>query len=231
MSPTDGFAPRAWHLPRVGRHAQGITRRTLVGRQGIFSADRALLGHEFFYRAPGRLGLRVDLWNSAQQDRATEHVIRAVFTGGDSPAAGVPAYVNFTRSYLLDQELPMPPAADVVIEVVESAHADQALYNRLAYLKALGYRIAVDDYVGTRSQRELLALADVVKVDLRDLESPDIDLEAIASGPGPALLAERIETRDDFARCRDLGFTMFQGFFMEPPIVVERPSLAEVSGS
>ena len=158
-------------------------------------------------------------------------MIRAVFTGGDSPAMGLPAFVNFTRSYLLDQALPMPPATDVVIEVVESTHADQALYNRLAYLKALGYRIAIDDFVGTRSQRELIALADVVKVDVRDLDTPDLGLADIAAANGPALLAERVETRDEWQRCLDMGFTQFQGFYLEPPVVVERPSLASVSGS
>jgi len=75
--------------------------RLLVGRQGIFTGDFELVAYELLFRAPGRLGLRVDLWNQAQQDRATDHVIAAAFRDAPDIAPGLPVSINFTRSYLI----------------------------------------------------------------------------------------------------------------------------------
>lgn len=214
--------PRLWHLPRTGRHSLETPARTLLGRQGIFTADRELVGYELLFRAPGRMGLRVDLWNARQQDRATEHVIAAAFHSGESVAADVPAFINFTRSYLLDRaDLHCDPA-QVVIEVVESAFADDALKDRLADLSQQGFQIAIDDFIGTRSQVNLLEHADYVKIDYRDLTARGAQLAAVAAAHPCTLIAERIETLAAQDECTDLGFRLFQGHAFEPAIIVDR---------
>ncbi len=218
--------PRVWHLPLAGRHARSPIRRVLLGRQGIFTADRALRGFELLFRAPGRQGLRIDLWNARQQDRATEHVLAAAFFGGVDVADGLPVFVNFTRTYLLDPSSYLRAPHEIVIEVVESAYADASLSDRLVELKARGYRIAIDDFQGTNSQRRLVELADFVKIDYRDLTSRGSRLVDAARESDAALIAERVETPEAFEECRGLGFEQFQGHFFEPAIVIECPDLA-----
>lgn len=222
MADTLTPAPRLWHLPLTGRHAGARQTRVLVGRQGIFTADRRLVAYELFFRAPGRQGLRIDLWNQHQQDRATEHVIAAAFGTGPDIAPGLPVTINFTRSYLLaNDDLHCGPAR-VVVEVVESAFADDALRDRLAALRAQGFRIALDDFIGTRSQMQLLEHADFVKVDYRDLRVRGGSLAALAREGGARLVAERIETRAALSECLGLGFDLFQGHAFEPAILVDR---------
>jgi EAL and modified HD-GYP domain-containing signal transduction protein len=36
------------------------------------------------------------------------------------------------------------------------------------------------------------------------------------------LLAEKVETRDDFLKCRDLGFEYFQGYYFARPSIIEK---------
>jgi EAL and modified HD-GYP domain-containing signal transduction protein len=193
-----------------------------MGRQGIFTADNGLAAYELLFRSPGRMGLRVDLWNSRQQDRATEHVIAAAFHHGEDVTHGLPAFVNFTRSYLLDRDsLHCDPRA-VVIEVVESAYADDALRSRLAQLRDMGFRVAIDDFIGTRSQVELLSHADFVKIDYRDLVARGDALVDLARTHASTLIAERVETRSAMIECQALGFDLYQGHLFEPAIVVER---------
>ena len=214
--------PRVWHLPQANPDQDSALRRVLLGRQGIFSDTRQLVGFELLFRAPGREGLRVDLWNARQQDRATEHVLAAAFFGGVDVSEGLPLFVNFTRSYLVNRESYLRPPDEIVLEVVESAHADASLFDRLADLKAAGYRIAIDDFLGTDSQRRLLELADFVKIDYRDLASRGPRHFAAARVAEATLIAERIETESTFAECLDLGFEQFQGHLFERAVVLER---------
>jgi EAL and modified HD-GYP domain-containing signal transduction protein len=214
--------PRVWHLPRTERDHDEEPRPVVVGRQGIFRADGSLLGYELLFRAPGRLNLRIDLWNSWQQDRATEHVLAAAYFHGDDIGDGLPTFVNFTRSYLLDPERYLHPPTDFVIEVVESAHADRTLHARLAELKADGYKVAIDDFVGSTSQRDLLEHADFVKIDMRDLTARGPGLVDAARVPHASLVAERVETEDALRICIDAGFDYYQGHHFEKAAVLER---------
>lgn len=213
--------PRAWQLPSTGRHFESERLRILVGRQGIFREDLSLAAYEMLFRAPGRMGLRIDLWNSTQQDRATEHVIAATFHRDVEVVGSLPAFINFTRGYLLSNpDLGCDPAR-VVIEVVESAFSDDDLRERLASLRRDGFRIAIDDFIGTHNQLALINEADFVKIDFRDVSARGDKLIDWARGTGAVLVAERIETRAEFARCRDLGFELFQGHTLEPAVTIQ----------
>jgi c-di-GMP-related signal transduction protein len=225
VAATSTPAPRLWHLPLTGRHAGAEQTRILVGRQGIFTGDRELVAYELLFRAPGRLGLRIDLWNQRQQDRATEHVIAAAFVDGPDIAPGLPVSINFTRSYLVAHEDLHCDPEKVVVEVVESAFADDALRGRLADLRAAGFRIALDDFIGTRSQMELLPHAEFVKVDYRDLRARGVELVDMARESGAMLVAERIETRAALDECLAMGFDLFQGHAFEPAILVDRGAI------
>jgi EAL and modified HD-GYP domain-containing signal transduction protein len=193
----------------------------LVGRQGIFRADFSLAAYELLFRAPGRPGLRIDLWNSTQQDRATEHVIATAFHRGVDIAPGAPTFVNFTRGYLLSHEDLHCDPQRVVIEVLESAFSDDDLGRRLEELRAQGFKVAIDDFIGTRNQIELLALADYVKVDYRDLAARGPHLADLARSGSAVLVAERIESRRALQECLSLGFTLFQGHALEPAVTVQ----------
>ncbi|GIG55473.1 EAL domain-containing protein [Demequina activiva] len=222
MTHSPGAAPVPWHLPATGRHAHTRSTRVLLGRQGIFTADRGLYGYELLFRAPGRMGLRVDLWNARQQDRATEHVIAAAFHMATHPPIDMLAFINFTRSYLVDRADVGFRPDQAVIEVVESAFADEPLRQRLGDLQRRGYRIAIDDFVGTASQMALLSHAEFVKVDVRDLVAQGPDLVARARAHGSTLVAERVETRAMLEWCEELGFDLYQGHGFEPAIVMDR---------
>ena len=208
--------PRA----QVGAHL-------FVGRQGIFSGSGAVHSYEFLYRAGRRHSLRVDRWSAEAQDRATLRVLQATFspTGLRSVAADALVFVNFTRSFLVG-ELPVPAdPGRLVIEVVESVRTDAAVIAGVRRLREAGYRIALDDYVGLSSQDALLPYATYVKVDRRDLSLRGPELVARAARTGALLVAERIETEAEFDRCVDLGFDLFQGYYMETTQVLNRSML------
>lgn len=222
VTPPPDTVPSPWHLPSTGRHADTPSTRVLLGRQGIFTPDRGLYGYELLFRAPGRMGLRVDLWNARQQDRATEHVIAAAFHAPECEPIDMLAFINFTRSYLVDRPHVGFSPDQAVIEVVESAFADDRLRQRLGDLRERGYRIAIDDFVGTSSQMALLSHAEFVKIDVRDLVSQGPVLVERAREHCSMLVAERVETAAMLEWCQELGFDLYQGHGFEPAIVMDR---------
>lgn len=117
----------------------------------------------------------------------------------------------------------------VVIEMTERRISDPSrFYAEIAYLKKLGFRIAVDD-VGTEYSN-LSMLADVVP----DFIKFDVDfvrltkarpvrqllvesLVRFADHIGAKIVAEGIETTDDAETFRLLGVPLGQGYLYVPP--------------
>lgn len=195
-----------------------------VGRQGIIDVDGRVHGYEFLYRSGRGDSLRVDLWPTGAQDRATSRVLQAVFTptGPHAVAAGAKVFVNFTRSFLVG-DLPVPDEPEhLVVEVVESVRTDAAVLAGVRELRSRGFRIAIDDFIGLTTQVALLPFADYVKVDCRDLITRGPGLAALAASTGARLVAEHVETREELELCRELGFGLFQGFHLDETLVFDR---------
>ncbi len=123
------------------------------------------------------------------------------------------------------------PAERLVLEVTESAvmHDLATAVERLAALRALGVRVAMDDFgTGHSSLSHLRALPlDWVKVArpfVQQLEVSDADRALVrgivefAHGFGLALVAEGVETPDQHARLRGMGGDLGQGFLYDRPL-------------
>lgn len=219
----------AWINADTGRRAphRAAPWRARLGRQPIVTPDGRTIGYEFLYRAPSRRPVRVDRWTPARQDEATSAVLDCVFGGSGvaSVAADHLAFVNVTRSYLVG-ELPLPlDPARLVLEIVESVPADPAVLAGVRALRADGYRIAIDDFVGLDDQVALLPHADYVKLDIRDLAQQGTALIKLAARFGAVLVAERVEDLSTLKKCAAAGFTLFQGNVVQPTIVLERAAV------
>ena len=194
-----------------------------VGRQPIYGRDLELFAYELLYR-----GGDVDFADFSEGDRATSQVLLNTFTefGLERVVGRHAAFVNLTRGFLIG-EYPLPvPQDKVVLEVLEDVVADPEVLVGLADLRRRGFRIALDDYELTAENEGLLAHADIVKVDVLDLGAEEIQkrVEQLSAYP-VKLLAEKIETRDQFDVCRDAGFEYFQGYFLAKPNVVQGATL------
>jgi EAL and modified HD-GYP domain-containing signal transduction protein len=208
-----------------------------IGRQGIYDISRRLVAHELLFRgvsatsaalpAPRKRrasegsGLRFP----DDQDRATSQVIAATFGdfGVQMLGGGKPLFINLTRPFLVgDYPLPFGPGG-VVLEVLEHVVVDDQLLMGLRDLRARGFLLAADDFVGEPERWSLLPYVDFVKVDVLALEMPLDELVSavLAINPTITLLAERIEDPADLVQFDAAGFTMFQGFAFARPAVLK----------
>ena len=129
-----------------------------------------------------------------------------------------PAYLNVSRDFLLQFEpLPLPPDR-VVLELLEDQVVDDALIGRLERIRREGFELALDDYRHRPGLEPLLALASTVKLDVLALTDAELVAQIGVLRPlGVRLLAEKVETYEQFERCVALGMTLFQGYFFARP--------------
>ncbi len=190
-----------------------------VGRQPIFDSNQRVLAYELLSRS-GQ-GNRV---TELEGNRATSQVMLNAFVaiGLEQMTGGKPAFINCTRDLLLGETLGALPADRVVLEVLEDMEIDPPLVEAVRRKVDAGYTIALDDFVYSRQWDPLLEMASIVKLDVLALDRREIQRHLRLLRPfNVKLLAEKVETPEDFAHFRDLNFDYFQGYFLSRPSVVE----------
>ena len=169
---------------------------------------------------------------------ATASVVLNAFTeiGLERIVGDRTAWINVSRDFILSGLTQTLPAGRVRLELLEDQLLDDQLIEALNDLSTRGYRIALDDFEYTEDAEPLMDLVDVIKLDVRAL-GPDgmTDHVARLRRDGVKLLAEKVETQEDYAFCADLGCELFQGYFFCRPellrdreIAASRLSLLEV---
>ncbi|MFC3690267.1 EAL and HDOD domain-containing protein [Aquipuribacter hungaricus] len=160
--------------------------------------------------------------DEAAHEAATAQVISAVFGefGVANLAGDLPLFVNTTRAFLVG-DIPLPDDPErLVIEVLEHVLLDAEVLAGIVALKRAGYRIAADDWDGTRSRDGLLPLCDVVKIDLSAVGHaalPGLIADARRLSPGVSVCVERVETAEDAGLAEAAGAVLLQGFYLDRP--------------
>lgn len=189
----------------------------IVGRQPIFDRYQQVIGYELLYRSAEAGPSRPD------GDGATMQVILSTFSnlGLERLVGRLPAFINLTRNFLVGR-IPIPfPPQQVVLEVLEDVEIDDELLQALSSLRDQGYQIALDDVIALEPIQPLLPLAHLVKIDL-----PRVDRGQWAAlvtqlrSYAVKLVAEKVETPADWETCYQLGFDLFQGYFLCRPSLV-----------
>jgi len=192
-----------------------------VARQPIFDRDECVHAYELLFRGPRGAGEE-----ELDDDVATSTTIVDTFMeiGLDAIVGRRPAWVNVGRDFLLRDLARALPAGRVALEVLEDVLVDAALLATIDGLARDGYRIVLDDFVFRPELTPLVERADAVKLDVLALGEDGLRAHVGALRPfGVELVAEKVETREQLALCRELGFDYFQGYaFCRPEIVPHR---------
>ena len=196
-----------------------VPSRLPIASQPIWTTEGRLFGNEFLYRSREGLPAQVDRWRSDRQDVATASVLEALF-GDGPPVATTYAFVNITRSFLVDDR-PLPAhAGRLVLEIVESVAADDEVIAGLERLRERGYLIAIDDFTAEPNQVAMMPYADFVKIDCRDVRRQGAPLVQHARQYGARLVAERVSDSLLVEECRGWGFDLLQGDVLGPAITL-----------
>jgi len=200
--------------------------RVYLGRQRVVDAERGIFGYELLHRAgPDGTSAYED------PDGATRSVMERVLLqwGMERVVADKFGLINASASLVVRGLHRAMPPEGMIIEMREETPFDDATVDALRAARMEGYHFALDNVgrLGDLERSELLPMASIVKVELttaHDAEIPRLLQVARERCPGVLVVAEKVETADDFARCVEHGFDLFQGWHFARPEVLERPA-------
>ena len=190
-----------------------------VGRQPILNRKQDVVGFELLFRSS-----QINSCDQTDAVVATAHVIvTAVLSIGlEKLLAGRPAFINFDRTLLLGDWTTLLPPDKGVIEILETVPPDQEVLAACQRLRGQGYALALDDCLDDDRTAAFAPFVDILKVDFQQLSTASqaciidryrkFDLK---------LLAEKVETGQEFERAVQLGYHYFQGYFFERPTILK----------
>ncbi len=198
-----------------------------VGRQPIFDSKLKVAGYELLFRSAD-----VDAYDGLDGDKATSQVINNALMeiGLDDIIGNNPAFINFTKDLLINGVAELLPPDRVVIEILEDVEVDEALIEGVKKLADAGYVIALDDFTYSDEWMPLIEIAQIIKFDVmqHDLEAIKEQLEKF-EGKKVKLLAEKVETQDEYNQLKKEGFDYYQGYFFSKPDVISHKALSSDS--
>lgn len=187
-----------------------------AARQPILTADEKVYGYELLYRSGEE-----NQFPSANPEDATRSVIdMSSLLGLDVLCDDRQAFLNCTREILLSEFVTLLAPRNVVLEVLPSVEPDEEVTGALQRLKEMGYKIALDDYRLDDPREALADYADFLKIDLQAMPLKDAETLAARRGHICKMVAQKVETREDYTMAKRAGYHLFQGYFFRRPQMV-----------
>jgi len=197
-----------------------------VARQPIFDINHKIYGYELLFRKS------FDNHSAeSNDDSATADVLVNSFLNFDlgELTNHTFCFINFTENLLLNGTPENFPPSKLVIEILETVYPTEEIISACQKYKALGYKIALDDYqlnIQDKNSFKILPFVDLIKVDFRttgkQIRKQMLILKDFFS---IQFLAEKIETEEEYLEACAEGFDYFQGYYFQKPVVLSRKDI------
>ncbi|GJJ00276.1 cyclic diguanylate phosphodiesterase [Duganella rhizosphaerae] len=199
-------------------------REFYLGRQPILDRNQTLFGYELLFRnapvGPARI--------SSELSATAAVIAHASQLGMEKTIGDALGFVNVDADVLMTDIFSFLPREKVVLEVAASMPLTPQVLARMTELAGHGFSFALDDVTGDcPNVAALLPLAEYVKMDMRNI--PLSTLTKLAPRfhqDKKKLVAEKVETREEFKNCLDLGFDYFQGYYFAKPVIMSGKKLS-----
>jgi EAL and modified HD-GYP domain-containing signal transduction protein len=201
-----------------------------LGRQPILDRDQNLTAFELLFRSSHVNGAQIEddllasatVINHAFSELGVEHVLGR-YVG----------FINLSAPLILSDVIELLPKDRVVLELLETVEVTATVVARLKELKAMGFRLALDDYLGQEEQyADVLGVVDIVKVDVKDLDPARVQAITARLKRWPVtLLAEKVDTREQADLCHKLGYELFQGYYFARPSIIKGKRLTHAEAA
>jgi EAL and modified HD-GYP domain-containing signal transduction protein len=196
-----------------------------AARQPILDKNKNLFAYELLFRDSVE-----NVFPDIDGDEATSKMIEASqFNMGISGFTGSkPAFINFTLDTLSKGYPEMIAPDEVVVEILETVKPGKKLLAICKKLHEEGYTIALDDYEHQKVWLHFYPFIKIIKIDIQQSTTENINdvCSAVKNFPHIKLLAEKVETHDEYNHMLELGFDYFQGYFFAKPEMIKTKSLS-----
>ncbi|AAZ24705.1 EAL and HDOD domain-containing protein [Colwellia psychrerythraea] len=196
-----------------------------AARQPILDKSKKLFAYELLFRDS------IDnVFPDIDGDEATSKMIEASqFNMGISEFTGnKPAFINFTLETLKQGYPEMLTPDEVVVEILETIKPGKQLLALCKDLHKKGYTLALDDYEHQNVWAHFYPYIKIIKIDIQvsGIEEIREVLKATKDHPHIKMLAEKVETYEEYDQMLQLGFDYFQGYFFAKPEMIKTKNLS-----
>ncbi|MCF6440420.1 HDOD domain-containing protein [Pseudoalteromonas luteoviolacea] len=195
-----------------------------AARQPILNINKEVVGYELLFRD----GVDNVFPNIDDVEATSKLIEGSQFNFGlEDLTDSKPAYINFTLETILKGYPTMMGRDQLIVEILETVQPGKRLLAAVQDLKEKGYKLVLDDYKHQKVWRHFYPYIDQIKVDMLVTSVDEIHelKEAIAPHTHIELVAEKVETYEQYQLALELGFTLFQGFFFAKPEMVQTKAL------
>lgn len=195
-----------------------------MARQKIFNNMGKVYAYELLFRDHAH-GIK----EFPSNIRATSHVIINSLTNIKTIELigrnGI-GFVNIDETILTSDILDVLDKDRFVLELLETIELSEKVINKIKQYHSRGFKIAIDDFDCSGEMIKkflpLLKYIYMIKVDVLDSEPENLkNVVEKLKKTGIKLLAEKIETREDYNKYINMGFDYFQGYYLDKPEVLE----------
>lgn len=196
-----------------------------VARQPVFTTKKKLFGYELLFRQ----GFE-NAFPDIDGDTATSKLLSNTFFSFEfnDILGGKPGLVNFTRELILNKTPLLFPQNHIIIEVLEDIEPEPGIIAALKLFREKGFNIALDDFIYHEKFTPMIELCRIIKFDL--IATPLDTLTGIVADIRErydiTLLAEKVETYQEFELAKKMGFRLFQGYFFSKPEVLSNKEIS-----
>ncbi|MCA9475204.1 MAG: HDOD domain-containing protein, partial [Nitrospira sp.] len=203
---------------------QSPLQSALIGRQAILDVKQEIYAYELLYRDGNQNRASI-----LDGNEATARVLVNTFCemGLEQIVDQSKAFINMTDALFLDHLYEILPPEQVVLEVLETVDPTPEMIQSIKKVRDQGYQVALDDFVFGEAYRELVELANFIKMDVMALTIPQLEAQVKVLQSYPVqFLAEKVESHEVFVQCQKLGFALFQGYYFCKPEIIKGTRLS-----
>lgn len=193
-----------------------MQENAFIGRQPILNRQQQIIGYELLFRLDEH-ALTAEF--SSDMQAGTNVLVNTLSNMGTDWLVGNKlAFVNVASSMLESNFLELLDPKRIVLEIVESVDATPELLARAKELRGQGFGIALDDFAYTPQTAPFIDFANYVKFDIQQLGMDAVKSLSKELRKYPVLqVAEKVETKEEFKQCMELGIDCFQGYYFAHP--------------
>jgi len=195
-----------------------IEQKTYLALQPILDRNQRTVAYELLFRSG--ITMTAEFLDGMT---ASANVIAHAFThfGLDQILSRQLGFININEEMLMSDLIDVLPRDKIVLELLETIPVTPEVIDRCLALKAKGYILALDDFIWDDRFTLIIPHVDIIKFDLQQMDKNELS-QTVARFKGykVRLLAEKVETKEQFDFCHDLGFELFQGYYFAHPVIV-----------
>ena len=187
-----------------------------IGRQAILDKQQKIVAYELLFRHHSSA---TSAEITSDMHAGTRVIVNAFSNMGSEWLLGDKlAFINIATPMLSSEFLELLPAQRVVLEILESVIPTPELLTRCRELRAMGFKLALDDYAHSSETAPLLDVVDYIKLDIQQLgPAKTAEMVKLLKSHPVKLIAEKVETKGEFKACKNLDFDFYQGYHFARP--------------